>query len=67
MLKVALGIDVIDSDKTPIILILDQSARDCITNMDPDARAICFFNKDIPREEIVKMMEHHVPTKPEDK
>lgn len=67
MLKVALGVDVFDSDKTPIILILDKSARECIANMAPEAQAICFYNKEVPREEIVKMMEYHVPTKPEDK
>ena len=55
-----------DSEDVPIVLILSASDREYIANMDPEAKAICFYNEEkFSRQQIVDLMEYHVPTRKE--
>ena len=63
-MKVGIHGEQLDSQVTPIVLILSDKDRECIATMDPRAKAICFYPQFTDVRIIEKFMEYHVPRDP---
>jgi hypothetical protein len=55
-MKVKIGDQWYDGEKTPIMIVLENNEKDLISRMRPDNERFCVFPDGIPEEKILKFM-----------